>query len=275
MSVVPLPFIMEAKELQKELADTSLLLVDLCGAEKCREGHIAGAVHLDVALLMGGEKPAVGLLPSVEKLSEVLANIGLTPDKQVVCYDEGDGVSAGRLIWTLDVIGHTHASFLNGGKTAWLAEGFSLELQENVPSPAALQALTVDARYLATAQDILTHQSDADFLVWDARPHDEYTGAKMVSARGGHIPGAIHCEGKEVLDAENGSRLRKDLADFLQSKGITPDKNIVMHCQTHRRSALAYVAAKSLGYPRIAAYAGSWSEWGNSENLPIHTGENP
>ncbi|HNN86956.1 MAG TPA: sulfurtransferase, partial [Pseudomonadales bacterium] len=71
---MPLPFIMEAKELQKELADTSLLLVDLCGAEKCREGHIAGAVHLDVALLMGGEKPAVGLLPSVEKLSEVLAN---------------------------------------------------------------------------------------------------------------------------------------------------------------------------------------------------------
>ena len=113
-----------------------------------------------------------------------------------MCYDEGDGVSAGRLIWTLDDWSYTRF-VLNGGKTAWLAEGFS-ELQENVPSPAALQALTVDARYLATAQDILTHQSMPIF--GGMRAHTmNIMGAKMVSARGGHIPGAIHCEGKEVL----------------------------------------------------------------------------
>lgn len=270
-----LPFIVEATELQKYLADKSLLLVDLCSAEKYRAGHIAGAVHLDVALLMGGEKPAVGLLPTVEKLSAVFASIGLTPDKRVVCYDEGDGVSAGRLIWTLDVIGHTQASFLNGGKTAWLAEGLPLQSEENLPISTAPRSLTIDTRFLASAQDILAQQQDADFLVWDARSHDEYTGAKVVSARGGHIPGAINCEGKDVLDAAHANRLREDLAQYLSDKGITPEKNIVMHCQTHRRSALAYVAVKSLGYPRIAAYAGSWSEWGNNENLPIHTGENP
>ncbi len=273
--MVSLPFIIEAAELQQHLADKSLLLVDVCSAERYREEHIAGAIHLDVAQLMRGEKPAVGLLPSAEALSTVFAAIGLTADKQVVCYDEGDGVSAARLIWTLDVIGHARASFLNGGKTAWLAEGFSLESGENQPSPTAARTLSVDARYLVTAQEILAHQNDKDFLVWDARSYDEYTGAKVVSARGGHIPNAVHCEGKDVLDVTRANRFREDLAHYLQDKGITPDKNIVMHCQTHRRSALAYVAAKSLGYPRIAAYAGSWSEWGNDERLPIHTGDSP
>lgn len=273
--MVSLPFIVEAAELQQHLADESLLLVDLCGAEKYHEGHIAGAIHLDVALLMRGEKPAVGLLPSVEELSALFARIGLTPDKQVVCYDDDGGVSAGRLIWTLDVVGHTRTSFLNGGKAAWLAESFSLESGENQPSPSVARTLNVDARYLVTAQDILAHHNDKDFLVWDARSRDEYTGAKAVSARGGHIPNAVHCEWKALLDQDRNGKFRQDLAQYLRGKGITPDKNIVMHCQTHRRSALAYVAAKSLGYPRIAAYAGSWSEWGNDQQLPIHTGESP
>jgi thiosulfate/3-mercaptopyruvate sulfurtransferase len=27
--------------------------------------------------------------------------------------------------------------------------------------------------------------------------------------------------------------------------------------------------AKSLGYPRVKAYAGSWSEWGNHPDTPV------
>lgn len=270
-----LPFIVEAEELHEHLADKALLIVDLCSAEKYRAGHIAGAIHLDASLLLRSEKPAMGLLPDVAQLSTLFASMGLSPDKHVVCYDDEGGVSAGRLIWTLDVIGHTHASFLNGGKAAWLAADFALELQENMPTPTAPRALSMNTRYLMTASEILAQQQTPDFLVWDARSRDEYTGAKVVSARGGHIPGAVHCEWTDLLDAQNSQRFRQDLAPYLQSKGITPDKNIVMHCQTHRRSALAYVAAKSLGYPNIAAYPGSWSEWGNSESLPIHTGENP
>lgn len=270
-----LPFIVEPVDLHAQLADKNLLIVDLCGAEKYREGHIPGAIHLDSALLMRGEKPAVGKLPSLEKLAEVLAGIGLTADRYVVCYDDVGGTAAGRLIWTLDVVDHTHSSFLNGGITAWLAEGFSLQTGENFPCRVTVKDLAIDTRCLMTADEVLAHLNDKNFLVWDARSHDEYTGEKMVSSRGGHIPGAIHCEWTELLDRDNHMRFRKDLAQYLQEKGITPDKQIVTHCQTHRRSALTYVAAKSLGYPRIAAYPGSWSEWGNDERFPIHTGESP
>ena len=55
----------------------------------------------------------------------------------------------------------------------------------------------------------------------------------------------------------------------LQGLGITPDKEVITHCQTHRRSGFSYVVAKALGYPRVKAYAGSWSEWGNLPDTPI------
>ncbi len=272
---MPLPFIVEPVELSAHLADADLLLLDLCSAEKYREGHIPGAVHFNTADLILGEKPAPGKLPPPEKLAAALAACGITPDTHVVCYDDEGGPWAGRMIWTFDVIGHTKYSFLNGGKQAWLADGLPLQQDENLPAPAALRQLLYDTRYFADADEIVASIGREGFLVWAARSHDEYTGAKMHSARGGHIPGAIHCEWTHLLDGARGLRLRSDLAHYLQQRGITPDKDIVTHCQTHRRSGLTYVAAKSLGYPHIRAYPGSWSEWGNRDDLPVQQGEQP
>ncbi len=270
-----LPVILEVDVLQKNFNNDDLLLIDLSNVEKYREGHIVGAIHLDASLLVRSEKPAMGLLPSIEHLSALFAKMGLAEDTQVVCYDDENGLAAARLVWTLDVIGHQKTTFLNGGKTAWTAAGFPLQSGENTPASVAPRTLSVDKKLLMTADEINARLGAKDFLVWDARSRDEYTGAKVVSAHGGHIPSAIHCEWVELLDVSNAMRFRKDLAQYLQQKGITPDKSIVTHCQTHRRSALTYLAAKSLGYPNIAAYPGSWSEWGNSDSLPIHTGENP
>jgi thiosulfate/3-mercaptopyruvate sulfurtransferase len=269
-----LPLIIEPAELHAQLMDPRLLIVDLCSAEKYHAGHIPAAVHLNTADLIAGTKPAPGVLPTAEQLSAVFARIGLTPDTHLVCYDDEGGPWAGRLIWTLDVIGHKNYSFLNGGKTAWLADGLPLQVEENISQPAALRQFAFDVRYIAEADEILAHLDDSNFLVWDVRAADEYTGVKALAARGGHIPGATHCEWIELLDAERALRLRTDLASYLQKKGITADKNIVTHCQTHRRSGLTYVAAKSLGYPNIRAYPGSWSEWGNTDHLPVNTGEN-
>jgi thiosulfate/3-mercaptopyruvate sulfurtransferase len=270
-----LPFIVEPAELFAHIEDASLLIVDLCSAEKYSEGHIAGAIHLNTADLMGGVKPVIGTLPSAEQLAYLFARLGLTPDMRVVCYDDEGGPWAGRLIWTLDMIGHQKYSFLNGGKTAWLAEGLPLESGNNLPASIGLNPLHMDNKFSADIADIVAQKDTANFLVWDARSLDEYTGQKALSARGGHIPGAVHCEWTELLDPHCALRLRKDLAEYLAAKGITPEKNIVTHCQTHRRSGLTYVAAKSLGYPNIRAYPGSWSEWGNCDDVPVATGNRP
>ena len=59
------------------------------------------------------------------------------------------------------------------------------------------------------------------------------------------------------------------LQQRLDRVGLSADKDIVTHCQTHHRSSLTWLVMKILGYPSARAYHGSWGEWGNREDTPI------
>jgi thiosulfate/3-mercaptopyruvate sulfurtransferase len=104
-------------------------------------------------------------------------------------------------------------------------------------------------------------------VVWDARGPQEFSGERSWPPRAAH-PGAINFEWTAGMDLNDHLRIRKDIAQVLEQLGITPDKEVITHCQTHRRSGFTYLVAKALGYPRIKAYAGSWSEWGNHPTRP-------
>lgn len=75
------------------------------------------------------------------------------------------------------------------------------------------------------------------------------------------------------MDPQRGCRLRDmdAIRAELEELGLTPDREIVTHCQTHHRSGFTYLLAKLLHYPRVKAYPGSWSEWGNDPDTPIET----
>ncbi|MDY7699672.1 thiosulfate sulfurtransferase, partial [Pseudomonas aeruginosa] len=109
----------------------------------------------------------------------------------------------------------------------------------------------------------------ADLAVWDARNPSEYAGTKVLAAKAGHVPGAINFEWTAGMDPARALRIRADIAEVLEDLGITPDKEVITHCQTHHRSGFTYLVAKALGYPRVKGYAGSWSEWGNHPDTPV------
>ncbi|MGB4343673.1 MAG: rhodanese-like domain-containing protein [Moraxellaceae bacterium] len=267
-----LPLLLEPEVLNAHLQDANLLIVDLGKESVYQQAHVPGAILVNGKQLVSGELPAPGRLPPVERLIEAFSAMGLTPDTHVVVYDDEGGGWAGRFIWTLDAIGHRHYSYLNGGIHAWLAAGLPVENTPNAATPSQA-VVSLQAAPVADADYVLAHLRDADHVIWDARSPEEYAGTRILAQRGGHIPGAQHYEWTRAMDRANALRVRPldEVRAELAAIGITGDKTVITHCQTHHRSGFTYLVGKLLGFEKLKGYAGSWSEWGNRSDTPVET----
>jgi len=232
--------------------------------------HIPGSVLIEPSELVSGIKPAVGKLPTRERLEALFSRIGLSDKKHVVVYDDEGGGWAGRLIWTLDVIGHSRYSYIDGGLTAWLKMGFPLTDAIETNTVSTDYSVTLHENLLVSKDEVLARIEDKNSLVWDARAPDEFNGTKVTALRNGHIPGAKNLNWLDLQDRENDLRLKAMplIEERLLELGIDKGKQVITHCQTHHRSGLTYLVGKALGYD-IKAYDGSWAEWGNDAETPI------
>ncbi|MBD9501474.1 thiosulfate sulfurtransferase [Pseudomonas sp. BGr12] len=262
-----LPLVIEPADLASRLDAPDLILVDLTSAARYAQGHIPGARFIAPARTqLGG--PAPGLLPAKADLEALFGELGHNPDAVYVVYDDEGGGWAGRFIWLLDVIGHHNYHYVDGGLHAWLADG--LPLSEDTPAPAGGPLpLTLHDEPTATREYLQSRLGAADLAVWDARNPSEYSGQKVLAAKAGHVPGAVNFEWTAGMDPARALRIRTDMPQILEDLGITKDKEVITHCQTHHRSGFTYLVAKALGYPRVKGYAGSWSEWGNHPDTPV------
>jgi len=270
MSDLNLPLIIEVEQLQTNLEHPQLLLVDLSSPETYVQYHIPGAVFLEYNWIVRMEHPRMGLLPDPAQLTNVLSALGLTPQTHVVTYDDEGGGRACRFLWTLEAAGHKKFSLLNGGLRAWSNHGHKISSHIVYPTPGEYE-VKMDFNGVATRQYILDNLSNDNVVILDTRSLKEFTGERVFAKRGGHIPGAVNMEWTEAMQKENDLRLkpRATLEKILADKGITPEKTVVTHCQSHHRSAHTYIMLKSLGYENVKGYPGSWSDWGNEPNTPV------
>lgn len=269
-AIIAVPVLHEPESL-RSLDTSAWLIVHVADPAAFAQAHLPHAQMVTPRELVLGIPPAAGKLPPREQIEAVLSRIGYRPDRHVAVYDDEGGGWAGRLAWTLDVIGHTDWGYIDGGIHALHAAGVPLAQGAPEPVEATDVRVSIDTTPIAEIPDILRILGSSDHVILDARSREEYLGTRIVAARAGHIPGAVNIDWLRLQDRHRHTRLVQNLAALLEENGVHRDKTVITHCQTHHRSGLTYMAMRLLGYPRVKAYHGSWSEWGNRDDTPIET----
>ncbi len=259
------------QDAQAELGGPETLrIIDVRSADAFAEGHVPNAINIPADLLSDAHAPVRGSLRPNAELADILGRRGVGPENEIVIYDDRGGFHAAQLFWLLEYFGHTQVSLLNGGIQAWTAAGRVLKKPRVItmadvargdgPYPVTTFSPSLSPRRYASADWILERKGDRNTVVVDVRPAEAH--AK------GHIPWAINIPWTANLDADGTMKPARALRTHFEAHGITPDRNIVIHCQDGKASSHSYFALRLLGYPRVRTYHRSWAEWGSSSDLP-------
>ncbi|MDH5190875.1 MAG: rhodanese-like domain-containing protein [Gammaproteobacteria bacterium] len=260
----------EAETLKPHLGDANLKIIDISIPQVYKEGHIPGAVHLSYPKIVHAHDDVDCDIPPDDVLSIALSEIGLRPEHHVVIYDSQHNPMASRLCWTLEEIEHKHFSIVNGGWHGWKDTGLPVETEINIPDVSTYKVCQT-GRCNATTEYIKSKLDDPNVVILDTRLDEEYTNELLITDRGGMIPGAVHLDWMVNINENDHYRLYPDdvLMENFAKIGVVPEKEIIVYCQTHFRSAHTYQVLKHLGFNHVRGYAAGYSEWGNATDTPI------
>ena len=237
--------------------------------EEYARGHLPGALPMPPSSLNRGGMPP-GLLPELSALTAAFAEVGMDNTRPVVVYDGAFGAGAGRLIWVLEALGRQDWHWLHGGLNDWQSAGghFESKPAEALPSTPTL---TPNPKVSADKAAVLAALDDPDHLIVDARSVEEYAGLKPDNEPRGRIPGALHFDWRWCLADPTCPGLKEpdELRALLAEHGISdPNRQMIVYCRSHQRSAFLYAVLRTLGFGRVRGYAGSWLDWGSDPALP-------
>jgi thiosulfate/3-mercaptopyruvate sulfurtransferase len=240
--------------LAAHLDAADLRLVDVRSANEYAEGHLPGAVQLDLGALAQEEDGVPGMLIDPAAYAAVMGQLGIDADSAVVLYDSNWGMPAARVLWTLHRFGHHKTALLDGGWDRWQEEARPATTNPHVPQATRFAPHPDDSR-LAELSWVQAHLDDPDVVLVDTRTPGEYAQ--------GHLPGALNWDWMNGVPVGRWDTLRPvaELYSELAALGITPDKEIVTYCRSGARASHTYLLLRHLGYPRVRNYDGSWLEW--------------
>lgn len=264
--------LIDSAALQSNLANPSWVIVDCrfdlgapdMGALWYKRAHIPGAVyaHLDDHLsgppvTDKGRHP----LPTPERLRDVFGRFGITPETQVIAYDQLGGIYASRLWWMLRYMGHEAVAVLDGGWQAWQAIDGPVEAgtNENETVPFVGEP---NAAMLVQMNDVA-----AQPLLIDSRDADRYAGKhEPIDPIAGHIDGAInHHFVRNWSDAKHFLPPDQIEQQFTTLLGDVAPADATFYCGSGVSACVNLLAMTHAGLPTAKLYVGSWSEWSREQ----------
>jgi len=251
-------------ELEKILNDPDLILIDTRSYKEYSEGHIPGAVNLDLFAFhwIDTSKPGIEAFNAQSK--QILSFVGVSNDKMIIFYDDVSGMLAARGVWLLMYFSHSNSKMLDGGIKKWKNENLPLETKQNSYKPSNFSG-KINAELVAGFEFIKENLNNLKII--DVRSKEEYDGSLVRAARGGHIPNSMNIDWNENLRDDGTMKNNEELSKLYN---IPKDTEIITYCQGAYRAANTFLALKKIGFKNVKVYLGSWGEWGNKLDLPVN-----
>ena len=265
-------------ELAERLSDPSLALFDVrhdlmqperWGADEYRKAHIPSATFLHIDSDLSGPKNGVNgrhPLPTPETAAALFSRVGIDGTKQVVAYDQNNGVFASRLWWMLRWLGHESVAVLDGGFAKWMREGRAVTSEATEPT-----ATTFVVKNVAPSVGVESSLSRHTLLLVDARAPERFRGeVEPMDPVAGHIPGAVNRPASLNVTASGvfkpANALRSEYQALL---GGRPHSDVVHYCGSGVTACHNILAMQIAGLPATRLYPGSWSEWISNPDRPV------
>lgn len=268
--------LLSAQEVHAQLANDKLRVIDIRESKVYVQNHLPGALNAPY-MLWRGPSSNPGELPSLEKLTQMVQNLGLSPQTPVVVVSSGADASdfgaSARVYWTLKLLGLPQLSVLNGGMKAWEKAGLPQEKAEAIVHTSNYQP-KINQALLATTQELKQRLGQPDVLLVDARPGEFFQGQTRAAAAKvpGTLPGAVDVPFSTWFEAGSAQFVPPTRArELAQTRLDLEDKEVVSFCNTGHWAATNWFAlSEVLGRKNVKLYAGSMVEWTqNPQALPM------
>ncbi len=237
-------------------------------------GHIPGARFFDIDAISDSASSLPHMAPPVEKFMSRMRAMGVGDGHQVVVYDGAGLFSAARVWWLFRLMGKTDIAVLDGGFPKWKAEGHEIEDMPPIVKDRHMTAIRQN-HLIRDVTQVAAASKLRDWQIIDARGAGRFRGEEpeiRPGLRSGHIPGSLNLPYDQLLSADGTMKRGDDLAKAFTDAGVDLERRVITTCGSGVTASVLALGLEILGHRDWSLYDGSWSEWGQFDQLKVETG---
>lgn len=264
--------LVSASWLKENLNNEKLVILDCrfnlmdkqYGKRSYEEGHIKGAIRVDLETELSSEVKAHGgrhPLPNIQEMKKTFGNMGINNDSIVVAYDEGDLAGPSRLWWILKYLGHDRVYVLNGGINDF--KEISGEITQEIKSIEKGDFKVEVKEDMRVNMEYVKERLYKDNIaIIDSRENKRYKGEfEPVDKKAGHIPSALNYFWMDILNNDK-DKLNIKSKEELENhfKNLKNYDEVIVYCGSGITACPNSLALSEVGV-KHKVYSGSFSDW--------------